>query len=77
VAVDISLQGKGIGPALLKDALLRVAEAADTIGAPALLVHAKDENAKGFYEHFNFEPSPSDPYHLLLLMKDLMRIVGR
>ena len=77
LAVDISLQGKGIGPALLKDALLRVAEAADTIGAPALLVHAKDENAKGFYEHFNFEPSPSDPYHLLLLMKDLMRIVGR
>ena len=43
----------------------------------ALLVHAKDEDAKGFYEHFNFEPSPSDPYHLLLIMKDLMRILGR
>jgi GNAT superfamily N-acetyltransferase len=77
LAVDISLQGRGIGPALLKDALLRIAAAADTIGARALLVHAKDDNAKGFYEHFNFEPSPSDPYHLLLIMKDLMRIVGR
>jgi GNAT superfamily N-acetyltransferase len=76
LAVDVSLQGKGIGPALLKDALLRAASAADTIGARAVLVHAKDDNAKGFYEHFTFEPSASDPYHLLLIMKDLLRIVG-
>jgi len=75
LAVDTSLQGKGIGPALLKDALRRAAGAADTIGARALLVHAKDDNAKGFYEHFTFEPSPSDPYHLLLIMKDLRRII--
>lgn len=77
LAVDASLQGKGVGPALLKDALLRAASAADTIGARALLVHAKDEKAKGFYEHFDFKPSPSDPYHLLLVMKDLLRIVGK
>ena len=77
LAVDASMQGKGIGPALLKDALLRVASAADTIGARAVLVHAKDDNAKGFYEHFNFEPSPTDPYHLMLIMKDLLRIVGK
>ena len=77
LAVDNSLHGRGFGPALLKDALLRVAEAADTIGARALLVHAKNEDARGFYKHFNFEPSPSDPYHLLLIMKDLKRIVGR
>lgn len=76
LAVDVSLQGKGIGPALLKDALLRAASAADTIGARGVLVHARDDNAKGFYEHFTFEPSPSDPYHLLLIMKDLLRIVG-
>jgi GNAT superfamily N-acetyltransferase len=77
LAVDQSLQGKGIGPALLKDALLRAASAAATIGARAVLVHAKDDNAQGFYEHFNFEPSASDPYHLLLIMKDLLRIVGK
>jgi GNAT superfamily N-acetyltransferase len=77
LAVDMSLQGKGIGPALLKDALLRVAQAADLIGARALLVHAKDDNAKGFYEHFDFEPSPSDPYHMLLIMKDLLRLIGK
>jgi GNAT superfamily N-acetyltransferase len=77
LAVDRSMQGKGLGAALLKDALLRSAQAADTIGARALLVHAKDEAAKSFYEHFDFEASPSDPFHLLLLMKDLLRIVGR
>jgi GNAT superfamily N-acetyltransferase len=76
LAVAVSLHGKGVGPALLKDALRRAASAADTIGARAVLVHAKDDNAKGFYEHFDFEPSASDPYHLLLIMKDLLRIVG-
>lgn len=77
LAVDVSLQGKGVGAALLKDALLRTAQAADTIGARALLVHAKDDSAKAFYQHFTFEPSPSDPYHLLLIMKDLLRFVGK
>ena len=74
LAVDASLQGKKVGPALLKDALRRAVHAADTIGARSVLVHAKDDNAKGFYEHFNFEPSPSDPFHLMLIMKDLRRI---
>jgi GNAT superfamily N-acetyltransferase len=77
LAIELSLQGKGVGPALLKDALLRVAQAADLIGARALLVHAKDDNAKGFYRHFDFEPSPSDPYHMLLIVKDLLRLVGK
>jgi GNAT superfamily N-acetyltransferase len=76
LAVDVTLQGKGLGSAMLKDALLRAAQAADTIGARALLVHAQDDQAKAFYEHFNFEASPSDPYHLLLIMKDLKRLLG-
>ena len=76
LAVDRAVQGRGVGPALLKDALLRAASAADTIGARAVLVHAKDDLAKGFYQHFDFEPSPSDPYHLLLIMKDVKRILG-
>jgi GNAT superfamily N-acetyltransferase len=76
LAVDITVQGKGLGSALLKDALMRTAQAANTIGARALLVHAKDDSAKAFYEHFDFEPSPSDPYHLLLIMKDLLRFIG-
>jgi len=76
LAVDVSAQGRGVGAALLKDALIRTAQAAQTIGARALLVHAKDEAAKSFYEHFDFEASPSDPYHLLLIMKDLLRLAG-
>jgi GNAT superfamily N-acetyltransferase len=74
LAVDKTLQGKGIGPALLKDALMRTASAAATVGARALIVHAKDDQAKSFYEHFNFEPSQTDRYHLFLIMKDLQRL---
>jgi GNAT superfamily N-acetyltransferase len=76
LALDVSIHGKGVGSALVKDALVRTAQAAETIGARALLVHAKDDEARTFYEHFNFEASPSDPYHLLLIMKDLLAIVA-
>jgi GNAT superfamily N-acetyltransferase len=75
LAVDKTLLKQGIGAALLEDALIRVSNAADIVGARALLVHAKDEEAKSFYEHFNFEPSPSDPLHLFLLMKDIRAVI--
>lgn len=77
LAVDRSVQRQGLGAALLKDALVRTAGAAATVGARALLVHAKDSDAKAFYESFDFEPSPSDPCHLLLIMKDLQRRLGK
>ena len=76
LAVDVSIPGKGVGSALLKDALIRTAHAAETIGARALLVHANDDNARAFYEHFTFKASQSDPYHLLLIVKDLLPIVA-
>ena len=76
LAIDRTAQGQGVGSALLKDSLLRCARAADTVGVRALLVHAKDDAAKSFYQHFNFDPSPSDPYHLFLLMKDLLRMIA-
>lgn len=75
LAIDQNMQGRGIGQGLLKDALTRTAHAADIGGLRAMLVHAKDDSARTFYEHFNFEPSPSDPYHLYLLIKDLKRIL--
>jgi len=71
LAIDKSEQGKGLGQALVKEALIRAERAADVIGVRAVLVHAIDEKARRFYEHFNFEPSPLDPLQLLLLMKDL------
>jgi len=48
LAVDVSIHGKGVGSALAQDALLRTAQAAETIGARALLVHAKDDEARAF-----------------------------
>ncbi len=76
LAIDRAEQGKGLGKALLKDALLRTAQAADIAGIRALLVHAKDDEARAWYEQFDFEPSPTDPYHLFLLMKDLRALLG-
>ena len=75
LAVDLSMQGKGLGQGLLKDALARTARAADIGGLRAMLVHAKDDSARIFYEHFNFERSPTDPYHLYMLLKDLKRMM--
>ena len=75
LAVDREWQGKGLGAALLLDALRRVLAAADIVGIRAVLVHAKDETARQFYEHFNFDPSPFDPMHLLLLVKDIARLI--
>lgn len=71
LAVDKRYQGMGLGPALLKDALLRIEQAADIIGIRAILVHAIDQEAASFYMRFGFEKSPVDDLHLMLLMKDL------
>jgi GNAT superfamily N-acetyltransferase len=76
LAVDRGWQNQGVGRALLKDAMLRTLQAADIAGIRALAVHAKDEAARHFYEHFDFVPSPSDPMHLFVLLKDVRRIVG-
>ena len=72
LAIDKGEQGTGLGKALLKDALTRIARA-DIVGARAVLVHAIDEPARKFYEHFDFEPSPVHELQLMLLMKDLRK----
>ncbi len=71
LAVDLHEQGNGLGEAMLVDALRRCTQAADMIGARAVLVHAKDERARGFYVRYGFEPSPTNPLHLIVLMKDV------
>lgn len=71
LAVDLQEQGQGLGEAMLVDALRRCAQAADVIGARAVLVHAKDERARGFYVRYGFEPSLTNPRHLIVLMKDV------
>lgn len=76
LAVDKDFQGKGLGRALLKDALLRTAQAADIAGIRCLLVHAKDDASRQWYESWEFEPSPTDPYHSFLMLKDLKSMLG-
>jgi GNAT superfamily N-acetyltransferase len=77
LAVDLQHQRVGLGKALLKDALMRTAQAADIAGIQALLVHAKDELARQWYLNWEFELSVSDPFHLFLLMKDLKALVTK
>ena len=71
LAVARNRQGEGIGSGLLKDSLLRTLAAADIAGIRAFAVHAKDDESKAFYERFDFLPSPTDPYHLFRLIKDI------
>lgn len=71
LAIATTWQGKGLGSGLLKDAMLRTLQAAEIAGIRAFAVHAKDDEAKKFYEHFDFLSSPTDPYHLFRLLKDL------
>ena len=76
LAVDHRWQGTGIGAGLLRDATRRTLQAADIAGIRALVVHAKDEAARAFDQHFEFVPSPTDPLHLYLLVKDLHQAPG-
>jgi len=66
LAVDRSMQGQGLGVALLQDAVLRVQRAAAILGIRGLLVHAISEQARAFYEHHGFVASVSDPLTLIL-----------
>jgi GNAT superfamily N-acetyltransferase len=71
LAVDKTVQGKGIGTFLLKDAMNRALSVAEQAGMRLMLVHAINDEAKAFYEHFGFEASPTDPKNLQLLIKDI------
>ncbi|MGH6895283.1 MAG: GNAT family N-acetyltransferase [Geminicoccaceae bacterium] len=70
LAVDRRFQGRGLGKALLREAILRTLQAADLAGIRAILVHAKDEQARAFYERCGFLASPLDPLTLMLPLKD-------
>lgn len=77
LTVDRAHRRRHLGSSLLRDAMLRVLQAADAIGVRALVVHAKHDRARAFYEQYGFEPSPTDPMHLILLIKDLRRFIER
>jgi GNAT superfamily N-acetyltransferase len=58
LAVDTRFEGRGIGKAMLREAMQRVLRASQGIGARALVVHAIDDEALAFYARFGFQPFP-------------------
>lgn len=76
LAIDRDWQGRRLGQALVVDAIRRILQAADIAGVRAIAVHAKDENAKRFYEHLGFEPFPGQPLTLYRLLKDVRAMMG-
>ena len=75
LAIDHSMQGQSLGPALLRDAVLRTLQASTIAGIRAILVHAISEQAKGFYEKWGFLASPVDPMTLMITMTEAQRLL--
>jgi GNAT superfamily N-acetyltransferase len=75
LAVQTGLQGRGIGHGLLRDATLRAIQAAEIAGVRAIVVEAKDEKARSFYQRFGFADGFANPNILYVLTKDL-RVVS-
>lgn len=75
LGVHLDHERQGLGAALLRDVIQRAAALSDDIGCRGLLVHCESEQARGFYLHLipEFEPSPTDEFHLVLLLKDIKK----
>lgn len=72
LAVDVNHHGKGLGSALLKEAMQRTMEAARHVGARALVVHAIDDEAVNFYVPYGFQQFPTDSKTLFLPIETLV-----
>ena len=78
LGVSVDHEGQGLGAGLVNDVVARVVEVGMEIGCRGLLVHAETSEARDFYLHLipEFEPSPTDELHLVLLMKDIVRTLA-
>jgi ribosomal protein S18 acetylase RimI-like enzyme len=74
LATDLRYRGQGLDGMLLVNALTRAANASRGIGAMAVIVDAKDDQARGFYERYGFQRFADDPYRLFLPMADAERV---
>lgn len=66
LAVATTHQGRGLGTDLVRDAMRRLLAASEQIGMRAVLVHAIDDTAAGFYRHLGFEPATPDGLTLMV-----------
>ena len=77
LAIDRSWQGKGLGRALVRDAGLRLLNAAEIVGIRGMVVHAISEEARSFYLALGFDPSPLDPMTLMVRLQDVAAALSR
>lgn len=70
LAVDTKWQSKGLGSAMLREAVLKTLALSENVGVRAMLVHPLDEKAESFYMKYGFIKSPVREKQLLLLLKD-------
>ncbi|MEG0482195.1 MAG: GNAT family N-acetyltransferase [Acinetobacter sp.] len=70
-AVDQMAQGQGIGRILLAHALRQISKVAQIIGVNFVVIHAKDEKAKTFYESFGFIALTSNPLTLIYPVSEI------
>jgi GNAT superfamily N-acetyltransferase len=71
LAVDERSQGQGLGASLLRDALERIWRAAQEVAVRAVVVHAIDDAAAGFYERFGFRGLSTAPRSLMVTLAEL------
>lgn len=71
LAVDHRHQSRGLGSMLLKDALQRISLASEQLAVRAVVVHAIDERAAHFYEHFGFRALSASPRTLMVTLAEL------
>jgi hypothetical protein len=78
LGVDVRHERRELGAALLQDVFARLAGLSSDIGCRGLLIHAESAKAKKFYLHLvqEFEQSPTDELHLVLLLKDIRKTLG-
>jgi GNAT superfamily N-acetyltransferase len=76
LAVDLAFRGRRLGETLLFHALRHALTASETVGAFAVDVWAKDDEARTFYRKYGFVPLEDDPSHLYLPMKTIEAMFG-
>jgi len=74
LAIDRSEQGAGLRRSILFDALRRTERASRSVAMRAVLVHALDETAAGFYERFGFKPASAEPLTLMVPLEAVRRM---
>jgi ribosomal protein S18 acetylase RimI-like enzyme len=74
LAIDREQQGRGLGEMLLLDAIRRVVRASTTIAMYAIIVDAKNDRARTFYERYGFRPFASDARRLFLPLETFEKL---